>query len=129
MALFAHADLFVGGDTGPRHLAQALDIPTFGIAAPTGDKRIWNPWNNPRFRAIDLQDALAMDDQEYNSLRAGIIRGKNDMEWFRKVTPEFARRELTRMIAEENLMRGASGPTHAVCRRDPAGPTAGARVK
>ena len=105
MALFTHADLFVGGDTGPRHMAQGLDVPTFGIAAPTGDKYIWNPWNNPRFRAIDLQDALGIDDREYGLLRAGIVRGKNDMEWFRKVTPEFARRELERMIAEEGLLK------------------------
>ena len=95
----------MGGDTGPRHMAQALDVPTFGIAAPTGDKFIWNPWDNPRFRAIDLQDALGVDDATYAEIRTGIVRGKNDMEWFRKVTPEFALGKLERMIAEEGLFR------------------------
>jgi len=104
MTLFAHCDLFVGGDTGPRHMAQALDVPTFGIAAPAGDKHIWNPWNNPRFRAVDLQDALGMNDKEYEALRSTIVLGKNDMEWFRKVEPEFVLGELEKMIAEEGIL-------------------------
>ena len=47
VGLFAHCQLFVGNDTGPRHMAQALEIPLLTIVAPGGDKIIANPVNHP----------------------------------------------------------------------------------
>ncbi|ORQ08046.1 ADP-heptose--LPS heptosyltransferase, partial [Vibrio cholerae] len=47
VGLFAHCQLFVGNDTGPRHMAQAIDLPLLTIVAPGGDKIIANPVNHP----------------------------------------------------------------------------------
>jgi heptosyltransferase-1 len=38
-ALTRHARIFIGGDTGPLHLAAALGIPVVGIYGPTDPAR------------------------------------------------------------------------------------------
>ena len=38
-AFTSHCDLFVGGDTGPLHMAAALGVPTVGIYGPTSPER------------------------------------------------------------------------------------------
>jgi len=52
VGLFAHCRLFVGNDTGPRHIAQALDISLLTIVSPLGHPDIANPNNHPRFQSI-----------------------------------------------------------------------------
>ena len=42
-ASVAGCDLVVGGDTGPMHLAQALDVPSLTLFGPTSPQR-WGPW-------------------------------------------------------------------------------------
>ncbi|MFS1162845.1 glycosyltransferase family 9 protein, partial [Aeromonas salmonicida] len=53
VGLFAHCQLFVGNDTGPRHIAQALDLPLLTIVSPLGHSAIANPVSHLRYRFID----------------------------------------------------------------------------
>jgi ADP-heptose:LPS heptosyltransferase len=41
--LLASADLFVGNNSGPKHLAAGLGVPTVGIHSGTVDAREWGP--------------------------------------------------------------------------------------
>jgi len=41
--LLASAALFVGNDSGPKHLAAGLGVPTVGIHSGTVDAREWGP--------------------------------------------------------------------------------------
>ena len=43
--LIRHARLFIGGDTGPLHIASILDIPVVGIYGPK-DPEIYGPYND-----------------------------------------------------------------------------------
>ena len=58
IALTRRASLFIGGDTGPMHLAAALNIPVVAIFGPT------NPARNGPFgtRSIVLRSASSMTD-------------------------------------------------------------------
>lgn len=58
IALTRRARLFIGGDTGPMHLAAALKIPVVAIFGPT------NPARNGPFgtRAIVLRSAISQTD-------------------------------------------------------------------
>lgn len=49
-ALLARARVFVGGDTGPLHMACAVGCPVIGIYGPT-DPRVNQPWG-VRFRTV-----------------------------------------------------------------------------
>jgi ADP-heptose:LPS heptosyltransferase len=46
-AILAHAQLVLGVDSGPLHLAVAQQTPTIHIFGPT-DARIFGPWGNPQ---------------------------------------------------------------------------------
>lgn len=45
-ALARRAPLVIGGDTGPLHLAHALDVPVLCVLGPTGPERN-GPWGEP----------------------------------------------------------------------------------
>ena len=50
-ALLKHADLFVGNDSGPAHLAAMLGCQTILIFSGTNDFRRWAPWT-PKLRIL-----------------------------------------------------------------------------
>ncbi|WP_324017250.1 glycosyltransferase family 9 protein [Aeromonas hydrophila] len=91
VGLFAHCRLFVGNDTGPRHMAQAIDLPLLTIVAPGGDKIIANPVNHPRYQAIDVFDAKGPDFQLPQNAEKDFI----DEALLRAITPELVMERLT----------------------------------
>lgn len=104
--VFTHCDLYLGNDTGPRHVAQAVDLPAFAIVSPSSDKWGWIPWDQPRFRAIDTGDALGMKVEEWQRLRAGLTPGgPEDAQWFSKITPDFVRQRVSEMLNELDLLQ------------------------
>ncbi len=61
IALTRRADLFVGGDTGPMHVAAALNVPVVGIFGPT------NPARNGPFgtRSIVLRSSSSVTSYKH----------------------------------------------------------------
>jgi ADP-heptose:LPS heptosyltransferase len=68
-ALLAGAELFVGNDSGPAHMAAALGVPSVVVFGPT-DPAIWGPWRTvskviqspegiARVKVADVLDAVA----------------------------------------------------------------------
>ena len=101
--IFAHCQLYVGNDTGPRHIAQALDIPAFAIVSPASNKLAWIPWKNSRFIAVDSGDALGLSRAEWESITAKLTPGIDDAEWFSKLNPGYVQGQLTQMIKTLDL--------------------------
>ncbi|MDR2414228.1 MAG: glycosyltransferase family 9 protein [Odoribacteraceae bacterium] len=59
-AMIANADFFFGNEGGPRHISQALDVPSLAIYPPHISKEKWLPNASDRFQGIqprDLSDA------------------------------------------------------------------------
>jgi len=50
-ALFGKCSLFIGNDTGPRHMAVAVGVPTLGLFGPTPPS-CWTPPDNPMFVSL-----------------------------------------------------------------------------
>ncbi|MEG0300881.1 MAG: glycosyltransferase family 9 protein [Cetobacterium sp.] len=60
-ALLSNCDIFVGNEGGPRHLAQALDIPSFAIFSPGSNKHDWLSRGNKRHEGIEPRDIETPD--------------------------------------------------------------------
>jgi len=50
-ALFERCDLVLGLDSGPLHLAVAVDVPSIHLFGPT-DPSIFGPWGNPELHRV-----------------------------------------------------------------------------
>lgn len=97
-------DLFVGNDTGPRVICQALNIPTFGIASPRSDVSVWNPSHHHRFRAISVNDVLHLPQKQWQTICQTVSDTEQDNRpWLEKITPEHVQTRLKRMIVDLNL--------------------------
>ena len=55
-ALTSLCDFFFGNEGGPRHIAQALDTPSYAIYPPGISRRLWLPGESPRHRGISPDD-------------------------------------------------------------------------
>ena len=66
IVLLAESDMYIGNDNGPRHFAQAVDTPSFAIFTTLNNKKSFCPHNNPRHKAVDVQDVLEMSDEKYS---------------------------------------------------------------
>ncbi len=65
IVLLAESDMYIGNDNGPRHFAQAVDTPSFAIFTTLNNKKSFCPHDNPRHKAVDIQDVLEMSDNQY----------------------------------------------------------------
>jgi heptosyltransferase I len=78
IAMMRRAALFIGGDTGPLHLADALGVPMVGVFGPTDPTRNGpypgrNTGSYPRF--VVLRDGASVTDHgRYREAEAGLLR-------------------------------------------------------
>ena len=63
-ALTANADLFFGNEGGPRHIAQALGVPSLALFPPGVPKWFWLPGACDSQRGLSPDDYLAPEQQE-----------------------------------------------------------------
>ena len=55
-SLISNCDFFFGNEGGPRHISQALQIPSFAIYPPSANKQEWLPSNVFRYQGIEAED-------------------------------------------------------------------------
>ncbi len=101
-ALLKNCNLFVGNDSGPRHIAQAVNVPTLAIYSPSASKWNWNVQGDDRFVSIDIQDATGMSDSAFEKMLKEVT-DENVSDHLRKITSEFVIENLEKMIRQLNL--------------------------
>ncbi len=62
-ALIVNCDFFFGNEGGPRHIAQALEIPSYAIYPPNILKSIWLPNEGERYAGISPDDNNLQEEQ------------------------------------------------------------------
>lgn len=80
-ALSVNCDFFFGNEGGARHLAQALDIPSFAIFPPKISKARWLPNQGDRFAGISPDDFYSKDDQKAMSYEQRFSCITSDRVW------------------------------------------------
>ena len=86
-ALLSNCDIFVGNEGGPRHLAQALDIPSFAIFSPGSNRNDWLSRGNKRHEGIEPRD---VGSENYDEL--------SYEERYRLIKPEKVLEEVHKKI-------------------------------
>lgn len=89
-ALLVNCDFFFGNEGGARHMAQALDVPSFAIYPPGIPKAMWLPGDGRRHRGICPDDVLPNKEQ-------GAMTYK---EQFELITVDHVWAELDDMLAK-----------------------------
>lgn len=95
-ALAANCAVFVGNDSGPRHVAEAVGTPTFTIFAPDVRKTVWLPNPGERHQALDMTDVLDIDDRQWFARQMDLRA--NAEQYYRRLTPDFAFAHLRKML-------------------------------
>ena len=63
-AMTANCDFFFGNEGGPRHISQALEIPSYAIFPPGVSKSVWLPAGDQgRYQGISPDDVLPLEEQ------------------------------------------------------------------
>ena len=96
-ALLAETSLFLGNDSGPKHIAAGLGVPTVGVHSGTVDPREWGPIG-PRAIAVAREVVCAPC---YLSVLEDCHRG---LACMRQLSPEIVYRACKRL-----LLLGAAG--------------------
>ncbi len=63
-ALTANCDFFFGNEGGPRHIAQALNVPSYAIYPPGILKSVWLPIVGDRYLGISPDDCCSDEQQQ-----------------------------------------------------------------
>ena len=87
-ALLTNADFFFGNEGGPRHISQALDIPSYAIYPPGISKKEWLPNASEKFQGIEVNDI--MSDSEPGTL--------SYIDSFNTITPDVVCVRLFEML-------------------------------
>ena len=90
--------LFIGNDSGPRHVAEASGIPTFTIFSPPISKYAWIPHRGSRHRGVDMCDALEIDEPTWHSRVSDFQRDQET--YYRRLTPGLVIGKLDPMLDE-----------------------------
>ncbi|MDO4823748.1 MAG: glycosyltransferase family 9 protein [Bacteroidales bacterium] len=62
-ALTVNCNFFFGNEGGPRHIAQAMGVPTYAIFPPGIRKGLWQPNEGKRYSGIGTEDFMPTEEQ------------------------------------------------------------------
>lgn len=102
IVLLSLSDMYIGNDNGPRHFAQAVDTTSFAIFTTLNNKKSFCPHNNPRHKAIDIQDVMNFTDEEYLDYMkkdGEYIKNTNDIPY------DFVENFVINMVEETNALK------------------------
>ena len=104
-SLVARAALFVGGDSGPGHIAATTDTPMVVIFGPTTDV-VWGPWRRPDL-ATEIVDAGELPCRPCDQRRCE----PGDFRCLRAITPTTVVAAAERALERERRRVKVSGTT------------------
>ena len=95
-AIIKLSDLFVGNDGSPSHIAIAVSTPSVTIFSPAIWHHDWHPRNHARHICINIQDILAIDNNEYEKLLIG-QRPTATKKLCQLISPEYVKQAIAKL--------------------------------
>lgn len=94
-SLIGHARLFIGGDSGPAHIAATTGVPMVVLYGPT-TPGVWGPWRSPA-AVTEFVDAGTLPCRPCDQRRCE----PGDFRCLRWITPDAVMAAATRALARE----------------------------
>lgn len=95
-AVIAQCNLFVGNDSGPRHMAIAVNTPSVAIFSPQINHFNWDLPQHPKHRSITLNTSLQLDKEAYLKLQ-DTITDQELPTFYAKITPNLVLAEIEKL--------------------------------
>lgn len=102
-SLLGRARLFIGGDSGPAHVAATTPVPMVVLFGPT-TPAVWGPWR-PRGLVTEIVDVGALPCRPCDQRRCE----PGDFRCLRGITPEEVAAAASRALAREQQRTGTEG--------------------
>jgi len=80
-SLTSNCQLFFGNEGGPRHIAQALKLPSYAIFPPGIKKSVWLPAAGVRYQGISPDDFYSKEDQKEMDYKQKFDLLTEEMVW------------------------------------------------
>ncbi len=101
-SLFGRAALFIGGDSGPAHIAATTTIPMVVIYGPTTDA-VWGPWRDPAL-ATEIVDVGPLPCRPCDQR----VCEPGDFRCLRGISPAAVIAAVERVMERERIRRASS---------------------
>jgi heptosyltransferase-2 len=92
VVLCSNCSFYFGNEGGTRHIAQAVNIPSFAIYSPTASKSMWLPVNSVPAQGISIDDLLSSEEKKEMTYQ----------QQFAAITPEKIYEPLEAMLRKLN---------------------------
>jgi len=104
-SLVARSSLFLGGDSGPAHIASTTGTPMVVIFGPTTDA-VWGPWRHPEL-VTEIVDAGTLPCRPCDQRRCE----PGDFRCLRQIAPASVVAAAERAMERGGRRTGGSGRT------------------
>ena len=105
-AIMTHCDMFVGNEGGPRHMSQALALPSAAVFSPSAIKSEWLPSNSRKYQGVECGDVIEVSAEDKNRM---VLRENFETdeyhELYRQITPDSVIERIKDVISFVGLDR------------------------
>ena len=67
-AVMTHCDMFIGNEGGPRHMSQALGLPSVAVFSPSAIKSEWLPSKSRKYQGVECGDVIELSEEQRNNM-------------------------------------------------------------
>jgi ADP-heptose:LPS heptosyltransferase len=100
-AIIQEADMFVGNDSGPRHIAIAVNTPSVAIFSPAIDHADWAPANTTQHVSINIKETLNLSDSEFDNIRQLPLAKMRTH--YDRLTPNYVKDAIDQLCVSEHI--------------------------
>jgi len=97
-AIMHRCILFVGNDSGPKHVAIAMSLPSIAIFSPAINYVDWH-YNEDKYFAVHIQEVLGLNSNEYEDLLNQQTLRKTQ-ELYKLIKPDLVKAKIEQLFTK-----------------------------
>jgi heptosyltransferase-2 len=92
-AIISYCNLFIGNDSGPRHMAIGVGTPSVAIFSPQLNHYDWDLPGHVKHRSVTLKNILKLTKADYIKFQKA-VKDSDIQTYYAKITPELVLAEI-----------------------------------